>query len=190
MLRLLFVGALLLATDALVLGGVCATSPRACVSMMAKSKTKMVKVLLSTDVEGLGPKGTVVEVKSAYAQNVLVPNKLGAVPTKELLEQLAEEQAKAAEAAKAAKKTAEADKARLQQKYGKGMIYEVQVNKSVQNTLSPTSTTVPTAHGTNGSPCPIFACAGGQEHGPASVAGDERERRCRADVDRECQGRT
>lgn len=137
MLRLVSICALVLATDALMLGGASATAPRACVSMMAKTKTKMVKVLLSTDVEGLGLKGTVVEVKSAYAQNVLVPKQLGAVPTKEMLEQLAEEQAKAAEAAKAAKKTAEADKARLQQKYSKGMIYEVQVDKGTGLPLSP-----------------------------------------------------
>ena len=89
MLRLLTACALMLTTDALVIGGVGAATPRASVSMMAKTKTKMVKVLLSTDVDGLGPKGTVVEVKSAYAQNVLVPKKLGAVPTKEMLEQLA-----------------------------------------------------------------------------------------------------
>ena len=136
MLRLLTACALILTTDALVIGGAGATTPRASVSMMAKTKTKMVKVLLSSDVDGLGPKGTLVEVKSAYAQNVLVPKKLGAVPTKEMLEQLAEEQAAAAEAAKAAKKSAEADKANLQQKYGKGLIYEVQVDKSTGLPLS------------------------------------------------------
>ena len=136
-LRLATICALVLATDALVLGGVGATTPRACVSMMAKTKTKMVKVLLSTNVEGLGLKGEVVEVKSIYAQNVLVPKKLGAVPTKAMLEQLAEEQAAAAAAAKAAKANAEADKAKLQQRYGKGLVYEVQVDKSTGLPLSP-----------------------------------------------------
>ena len=51
------------------------------------------KLLLVEDVEMLGWLGDIVDVKSGYARNYLVPQGLAVVPTKKAIESLAEEKA-------------------------------------------------------------------------------------------------
>ena len=51
------------------------------------------KLLLVEDVEMLGWLGDIVNVKSGYARNYLVPQGLAVVPTKKSIESLAEEKA-------------------------------------------------------------------------------------------------
>ncbi len=51
------------------------------------------KLLLIEDVEMLGWLGDIVDVKSGYARNYLVPQGLAVVPTKKSIESLAEEKA-------------------------------------------------------------------------------------------------
>ncbi len=51
------------------------------------------KLLLVEDVEMLGWLGDIVDVKSGYARNYLVPQGLAVVPTKKSIESLAEEKA-------------------------------------------------------------------------------------------------
>ena len=48
-------------------------------TMMAKKTLakKVVSVILDADVEGVGTKGAVVEVKASYAENVLIRQSLG-----------------------------------------------------------------------------------------------------------------
>jgi len=55
------------------------------------------KVLLCDDVKELGWLGDVVEVKTGYARNYLIPQGLGKVPTEANLKALAEEKAMRAE---------------------------------------------------------------------------------------------
>jgi large subunit ribosomal protein L9 len=100
--------------------------------MMAKKNVKnpkLQKILLQEDVDGLGKKGTLVEVKAAYAVNVLVPKGLGAVASKEMVEQIAKDKADAIAAFAAAKQDANQVKADLQKRYAKsGLVFEVQVS--------------------------------------------------------------
>ncbi len=55
------------------------------------------KVLLCCDVKDLGWLGDVVEVKTGYARNYLIPQRLGMVPTEANLASLVDEKAKRAE---------------------------------------------------------------------------------------------
>jgi large subunit ribosomal protein L9 len=55
------------------------------------------KLLLIEDVESLGWLGDIVEVKTGYARNYLVPNGLAVVPTQAGTEALAEEKARRSE---------------------------------------------------------------------------------------------
>lgn len=97
--------------------------------MAKKSATKkLVSVVLDADVDGLGEKGSLVEVKPAYAENFLVAQSLGSIATKEMLERIAAEVAEAAAAEAAAKAKAEATKEAVKAKYGSsGMTIEAQV---------------------------------------------------------------
>merc|ERR1719258_423024 len=65
--------------------------------MMAKKAAtkKMVTVLLSEDVEGLGAGNTLVQVKPAYAENVLIAKKLGTIASQEVMDQIAKDKAEA-----------------------------------------------------------------------------------------------
>lgn len=137
---------LLLSADALVLSRPLpqavsiAHGSRACSAvMMAKKKQagKMITVVLEADIEGLGSKGELAEVKPAYAENFLVAKGMGSIASKELIKQLEEEAAAAAAAAAAQKKKATDDKVALDQKFGKaGMKTEVQVKDGeVQDTV-------------------------------------------------------
>jgi large subunit ribosomal protein L9 len=88
------------------------------------------KVLLEADVEGLGKMGQIVEVKVAYATNVIVAKGLGSVASKEMVAQIAKSEAEAVIASAEEKKKATATKATLQQRYAKaGIVFEVQVAK-------------------------------------------------------------
>ena len=88
------------------------------------------KILLEADVEGLGKMGQIVEVKVAYATNVIVAKGLGSVASKEMVAQIAKSEAEAVIASAEEKKKASATKATLQSKYAKaGIIFEVQVAK-------------------------------------------------------------
>ena len=88
------------------------------------------KVLLEADVEGLGKKGKLVEVKAAYATNVIVAKGLGSVASKAMVDQIAKTEAEAITAAAEAKKGASEMKATLQKRYAKGgIIFEVPVAK-------------------------------------------------------------
>ena len=88
------------------------------------------KVLLEADVEGLGKMGALVEVKAAYATNVLVAKGLGCVASKEMVAQIAKTEAESAAALAEAKTVASKTKTTLQQKYAKGgVVFEVQVAK-------------------------------------------------------------
>lgn len=55
------------------------------------------KLLLLEDVESLGWLGDIVEVKTGYARNYLVPQGLATVPTEASIKSLAEEKARRAE---------------------------------------------------------------------------------------------
>jgi large subunit ribosomal protein L9 len=55
------------------------------------------KVLLTRDVEKLGWLGDIVEVKTGYARNFLLPQRLAVVPTEANVRSLAEEKARRAE---------------------------------------------------------------------------------------------
>ena len=48
-------------------------------SAVRVSLSQMLKVLLDADVDGLGAKGALVDVKPAYAENFIIKNGLGAV---------------------------------------------------------------------------------------------------------------
>ena len=88
----------------------------------------MVSVVLDADVDGLGAKGELVEVKPAYAENFIVSKGLGSIASKELMAQMAKEAEEAAAKAAAAKKHATEGRDTLQQKFGKtGIKTEVQV---------------------------------------------------------------
>ena len=55
------------------------------------------KVLLHTDIEGLGYFGDVVEVSDGYARNYLLPQKLGAAPTESNMKTIQKERSLKAE---------------------------------------------------------------------------------------------
>eukprot|EP00964_Phaeocystis_antarctica_P063132 scaffold37874_cov72-Phaeocystis_antarctica.AAC.3 len=74
--------------------------------------------------------GQIVEVKVAYATNVIVAKGLGSVASKAMVEQIAKSEAEAIAASAEEKKKASATKATLQSKYAKaGIVFEVQVAK-------------------------------------------------------------
>ena len=87
----------------------------------------MMSVLLEQDVSGLGEKGSIVEVKPAYAENVLLTTGKGTIASQEILDRVAAEQAAAAAAAAAARKRADVDRDTLQGKFAKGLVIEVQM---------------------------------------------------------------
>ena len=90
---------------------------------------QLVKVVLGSDVDGLGSAGDLVEVKPAYAENNIFAKNLGSIATKEMIAKIAEEQEAKAAAAAAALKKASKDKQAIDAKYGKaGLIQEVQVD--------------------------------------------------------------
>jgi len=99
-------------------------------AMKAKALKKMVKVVLNSDVEGLGKKGELIEVRPAYANNYLVPKGMGYVASAEMLISIEEEAAAAAAAAAASRKLADESKAVLQGKYKNGLVYETQVDRA------------------------------------------------------------
>ena len=104
-----------------------------CVMMAKKSATKLktVTVILDADVEGLGAKGSLVDVKPAYAENFIISKGMGSKASKELIEQIAEQAKAAADKAAAAKKKAEEGRALIQEKFGKGLQIDVQVADGV-----------------------------------------------------------
>jgi len=108
-----------------------AVAARAHTSMMAKKpvKSKSVTIILDADVDGLGTKGMVVDVKPAYAENVIRRQNLGTIATPADLERIASEQAAADAAAVTLKKKAEEARDAINEKYGKsGMTIEVQMS--------------------------------------------------------------
>ena len=124
----------LASTNALMLGATpCGNAVRApSTAMMAKTVTKkLVSVILDSDVSGLGEKGVVVQVKSSYAENVIVRGGLGKIATKSDLEKIAEAEVAAAAAKAAAKAKAEAAKQLITAKFGRGMKFEVQPDEIV-----------------------------------------------------------
>lgn len=100
--------------------------------MMAKTVTKkLVSVILDEEVEGVGSKGVVVQVKSSYAENVIVRGGKGRIATASDLAEIAAKEAAAAAEAAAAKSKAEATKKTIQDKFGRGMKFEVQPDEVV-----------------------------------------------------------
>jgi len=98
------------------------------VMMGKKAKgSKMVTVVLEADVDELGEKGDLVQVKPAYAENVIVSKGLGQVASQEMIDRIAAEMAAAKAAKSAAKKKATDTAAELQRVFGKGLVTEVQV---------------------------------------------------------------
>lgn len=55
------------------------------------------QVLLLKDVAGVGRKGELKQISDGYAQNFLIPKKLAAVATKEIIDRLAKEKREATE---------------------------------------------------------------------------------------------
>merc|ERR1719478_1389018 len=109
----------LLATGANALAlGATRTGP---VVMMAKSKS--ISVVLNQDITGVGTKGVVVQVKPAYAENVIIRGGLGKIATPDELAKIEKAQAEAAEGLK---KKAEAAKVTMSEKYANGLTFEVQ----------------------------------------------------------------
>merc|ERR1712032_1190666 len=47
---------------------------------------KLVKVLLTADIEGLGKEGTIVEVKPAYAENFILAKRLGSKASQQMID--------------------------------------------------------------------------------------------------------
>lgn len=111
--------------------------------MMAKKtvKSKSVQVLLDADVEGVGEKGALVELKPAYAENVVVAKGLGAIATPEQIAQLAKELEEQMAKAAAAKQTALKAKETMAGKFAKGLVIEVQM-KDGEITESVTSQSI------------------------------------------------
>mmetsp|Transcript_19790 Transcript_19790/g.50370 ORF Transcript_19790/g.50370 Transcript_19790/m.50370 type:complete len:157 (-) Transcript_19790:562-1032(-) len=106
----------------------------------------MITVILGADVEGLGEKGSLVEVKPAYAENFLISKGLGEKASTELIEKVEAEQKEAAAAAAAAKKVAMSSKDALSQKFGsKGLVVEVQMSKEGEITTEVTSSLIASA---------------------------------------------
>ena len=105
-------------TDALLLGNplpsTVAVSANARVAssaaMMAKkpaAKSKLITILLEADVEGVGLKGEIIEVKPAYGENTIIAKGLGSKATKEQIQQAEADKLAKEAAALAAKKRAE-----------------------------------------------------------------------------------
>ena len=100
--------------------------------MLAKktAKSKVLQVILSADVPGLGQKGALVEVKPAYAENFIVAKGLGSKASKQQIEELLKEQEEAIAKAAATKKKALLAKDMMAKRYGKGgFVTEVQVGQ-------------------------------------------------------------
>ena len=130
MFRLLLSCLALACANALLIGSAPQTRVRPAFMMAKKGPGKTVSVVLDEDVTGLGFKGTVVAVKPAFAENVLVRQNKGKIATPEDMKRIAEEAEAAAAAEVDAKKRAEAARQTIQQKYAKnGMVVEVQVGK-------------------------------------------------------------
>ena len=112
---------------ALAMGSVAARVSCPAVMMAKKSatKSKSIPILLEADVEGIGLKGQIVELKPAYGENTIISKGLGVKATKEQVAQAeADELARVASAA-AAKKGAEEAKLSIGNKYGsKGLVIE------------------------------------------------------------------
>lgn len=90
----------------------CRSTIAPAVQMLArKSKknplAKMVKVILTEDVERLGKSGEVKNVKHSYATNLLVPKGMGQIATEAALNKIAEDEAEAQAASAEAKANAE-----------------------------------------------------------------------------------
>lgn len=123
-------------TDALLLGNplpsTVAVSANARVAssaaMMAKkpaAKSKLITILLEADVEGVGLKGEIIEVKPAYGENTIIAKGLGSKATKEQIQQAEADKLAKEAAALAAKKRAEDAKQTIFTKYGnKGLVIE------------------------------------------------------------------
>ena len=104
----------------------CSLTPGECIPraasvfLMAKkkkapAKTAMVSVVLNQPVKGVGKKGEVVSVKSAYAENVIIRGGLGELATDEVLAEISVANAEAAATAAAEKAAAvELDKKLLE----------------------------------------------------------------------------
>ena len=71
------------------------------------------KVILMEDLENLGPRGTMVEVKDGYGRNYLIPRRLAVVATKGNVARIEEEQRQRAHKVEAERRTAEQTAARL-----------------------------------------------------------------------------
>lgn len=79
---------------------------------------KMVQVVLSAPIQGLGKAGELVSVKPAYADNFIINKGLGSIATPEKLKELAVAAADAAAAAAAAKQAALDADATIQAVFG------------------------------------------------------------------------
>lgn len=98
-------------------------SPPAC--LMAKKKkaagkTAMVQVVLNQPVKGIGKKGEVVSVKSAYAENVIIRGGLGELATDDKLAEIEVANQEAAAAAAAEKAAAVETDKKLVECFGEG----------------------------------------------------------------------
>lgn len=72
------------------------------------------KLILMEDLENLGPKGTVVEVRDGYGRNYLIPRRLAVVATKSSLARFEEEQRQRSHKVEAERRTAEQTASRLE----------------------------------------------------------------------------
>jgi large subunit ribosomal protein L9 len=80
--------------------------------------TKDTKVLLSADVEGVGKKGEIIDVKIAYAQNFIVAKGVGKILTAQIIAELEQERFEKELAAATAKEEAQALATRLEEQFG------------------------------------------------------------------------
>jgi large subunit ribosomal protein L9 len=94
------------------------------------------KVILTEDLENLGTRGTLVEVKDGYGRNYLIPRRLAVVATKGNVARVAEEQRQRAHKVDAERRTAEQTAARLE---GTEVVIAVRVGE--ENRLFGTVTT-------------------------------------------------
>ena len=130
MFRFLVLALIVALSNALLIGSPAIGSPRAAIDMAAKKKgPKQVAVLLNAVVEGLGASGALVNVKPAFAENMLVRKGLGSIASREMIDRANAEAAAAAASAAVAKKYAEEAKQTLQTKFGAGLVIEAQVDK-------------------------------------------------------------
>lgn len=102
--------------------------PRLAVSavMMAKKATaKLIPILLVDDVDGVGIKGDIVEMKPAYAENTIISKRLGIKATKEQVEQAEADKLAKEAAVAAALKSAEGAKQMIATRFGSsGVVIE------------------------------------------------------------------